>query len=292
MEIYQYAQKNYKFFDIGCKAIEKRYTDKLIKVIKSDEFNYNNALGRALLFYAAEHTNLEAFSVLGTAGVPLYRNQKELKSRPHLLSGAHPLIDNVTLIADTTPLHTLMKNLNVVSFEDIDLSVFNPKDVNRAINAFSVADNGTPLDIGFEQNAKACDEIIKYAIENKQEFLELPCGYADFCRQTFAYYPDLTAPEIGGQRMLFHRALQINDTQTFVTIMDLSIFLLERIGYHFSSTEYQLLKDLDVDKEVLSQLIVDDKVPSPVKEKPYTRVSSYRPSVFQRIKTLFCHNRN
>lgn len=291
MEIYQYAQKKYKSFDAACQAIDKRYTDKLEKIIKSDEFNYDNALARALLFYAAEHTNLEAFSMLGQAGVALYHNQKELQSRPHLLSGAHPLIDKVTLIADTTPLHTLMKNLNVVAFEDIDLSVFAPKDVNRAINAFSVADHGTPLDIGFEQNAKACDEIIKHAIENKEEFLQLPSGYADFCRQTFAYYPDLTAPEIGGQRMLFHRALQIKDMQTFVTVMDLSIFLLERIGYHFSRPEYQILKDLGYDKDVLEQLIVDDKAASPIKEKPYLRVSTYRPSVFQRIKALFCNNR-
>ena len=240
-DISEYINPKDPLYIKGCIAIKRRNSEKLNEVINHPDFDCASYEARALLFFAAENINIDAFHQLGDANVVLFDPLKILKQRQHILSYETECTD-IYLIQDTTPLHTLLKKMNLRSCTNLDLEEhFNPQDIERTLNTYSFKDKGTPLDILWKKHISACQFLTQRAKQNNEYITELPTDFLKFYAYALSYLPDITAPTLVEEALLFQKAIQENDILTLHVISDYTVYCLNTMGYKFSKKEYDIL---------------------------------------------------
>ena len=240
-DISEYINPKDPLYIKGCTAIKKHDNIALDEVINHPDFDCESFEARALLFYAAETVNFDAFHKLGDANVLLFNPLKILRQRPHVLDKEIECSD-VYLTYDTTPLHTLLQKMNLRVYEKLNLAEhFQAQDIERTLNTYSFKAKGTPLDIAWERHSSACNFLTEQAKREKQHILELPADFFYFYMQCLYYVPDMTAPTIAEKPLIYQRAIQKKDILTLRTISDHTVYCLNTIGYKFNKNEYEML---------------------------------------------------
>ena len=243
-DISEYINPQNPLYIKGCIAIKKKDAAKLDDVLNHPDFDCSSYEARGLLFCAAENINIDAFHKLGDVNVVLFDPLKILKQRPHILSQEIDATD-VYLIQDTTPLHTLLKKMNLRFCENLNLEEhFDSLDIERTLNTYSFKDKGTPLDILWKKHISACQFLKQQAQRNNECITQLPTDFLNFYAYTLSYLPDITAPTLVEEPLLYQRAIQENDILTLHAVSDYTVYCLNTVGYKFSQKEYELLYKL------------------------------------------------
>lgn len=267
----------------GKMAIAQRNLEKLTEIISNPDFDSTSYEARALLFEAAQKVYLDAFIALGDANVCLCDNNTAsiLNQRPHTLLGSFPYGRKVIMTYEGTPLHTLLKNINLTCLEKINLGLhFGQQDIEQALDTYSIKEQGTPLDIAYKHHRKTLDFLSKQPITG-QEYTNAAILFPLFCQEMLAYNPDLTAPEMGRQNMLHQKAISDEDGYTLATVAEWSIALLNNLGYKYQETEYLCLFYNCSDAELLNEMqtVSGYKKPTVIEEAP-------KPTLLQKIGKL------
>ena len=227
----------------GVLAIEKRDLEALKNIISDENFDYASSEARALLFSAAQNCYLKAFQLLGDAKVPLFYPLKVLNKREHILSYADcGASESVFITQDETPLHTLLRHLNLRMFSQINLEEhFSKADIQDAINTYSINAQGTPLDIAWNNHLKASSFLIEQAIKNEEHIFTIPPDFYSFCDQILPLIPDLTIHQMVEKPMLYQQMIYKKDYPSLIAIATPMVFTLNYIGYKFPKSEYDAL---------------------------------------------------
>ncbi len=243
----------------GIRAIEKRKYQDLESIVNHPDFDNTSFEAYALLMAAADNAYLKGFQLLGDAGVRLFSPLKIHKVRPHIFSNPFQPKD-VVLSSDENPLHVLLKKLNICAYSNIKLGEHLKKDdITRALNNYSSRAQGTPLDIAWNQHIETIDFLTQQMKRDGKILTFAPDSFSAFFEEMQYYYPDLTAPTIAFEPMLFQKAIAKEDPLTLQTCSNLTLLSLNQTDYKFSQDEYNHLSRF-AEPELVEEMNLADGV--------------------------------
>ncbi|MBO5998016.1 MAG: hypothetical protein J6P93_05785 [Alphaproteobacteria bacterium] len=247
----------------GCSAIDKRDEDKLDAVLKDPLFDYVSYEALGLLFKAAENSYIKGFQMLGKAGVKMSRPLNVIITRHYIapLNQSFQQLQPVMLTHDKTALHVLIEHINAEALGELDLKeYFSAQDIERTLNIYARG-AGTPLQLAYNSHISANEFLEEHNMN------EISAGFWKFYSEVSAFHPNVQAPTIGGDEMLFQKALRLNDLNTLYLLSPDAVDFLNACAYHYPKNEYDALCQCDLPAPLKNRMIKDFEE-EPVIEKP------------------------
>lgn len=249
----------------GCAAIKKRNEEQLSAVLKDPLFDYSSYEALGLLFEAAQNSYIKGFQMLGKAGVKMSRPLHIIKQRHYMFSFDPSFkLQPVSLTRDKTALHVLIEHINAEALAELNLKdYFHPMDIERTLNTYTL-NVGTPLQVAYESHLSANKFLEDHQV-NDYSF-----GFWKFYAESTHFHPNVQAPLIANDEMLFQKALRLNDLATLYLFSADSVDFLNACKYKYPENEYNALCQCDLPPELKDRMIkgFEEK---PVEIKPQKR---------------------
>ena len=232
--IFYYVNTKDLLYIKGCEAIERKDKNRLSKVLKDPTFDSDSFEASGLLHKAAQNSYIKGFQMLGDAGVKMYQPLEVLERWQYVPTDGELNLEPVSLTEDETALHTLIEHINAEALTILDLEKhFKSYDIERTLNTY-VRGKGTPLQLAYESHLAANRFLSEH---NSEEF---STGFWYFYARMLHFQPNVQAPLIGKDEMLFQKAIRLNDQKTLSFLFLNTVNFLNMCHYRYPKKEYEI----------------------------------------------------
>ena len=281
------------------KLIEQQNKERLAAVLNDPSFDKTSFEATGLLFQAAQKPYIEGFQMLGDAGVKMSQNMDVIVTRHYILPHIH--LEPVLLTRYETPLHVLIKKINAEGLSALDLEKHfkDPSDIERTLNTYYVDyskrkeitltgnnkpsqhidGEGTPLQLAYESHISANKFLREHDCDIVSE------GFWDFYVCMKPFHPNVQAPLIVNDEMLFQKAIRLNDVDTLDIISFYTVDCLNALQYHYSKEEYDTLRKFRLSEVLKTHMIKGFQEEVVVEKKSSFRGLKKLAQIFNRQKT-------
>ena len=264
-DIFYYINKKDPLYIKGSRAIEQQNKGLLEKVLADSSFDKESFEASGLLFLAAEKPYIEAFQMLGDAGVKMFQNLDNIKKLRCLRTHMH--LEPIFLLKQETPLHVLIRKINAEALRSLDLEKhFKSDDIEATLNAYyikrreippmnsnmliqHIEGEGTPLQLAYESHLAANKFLKEHDCDITSE------GFWDFYVCMKPFHPNVQAPLIVNDEMLFQKAIRLEDWNTLDVIASYTVDCLNALEYRYSKEEYDILRSFGLSERLKTGML-------------------------------------
>lgn len=276
-DISEYVNPKDPLYIKGCNAIEKKDEERLSEVLKDKDFDKDSYEALGLLFHAAKTAYIKGFQMLGDAGVKMSRPFKVIRRWHYVSVDPSVQLQPVSLTQDKTALHVLIKSINAEALGILYLADhFKDDDIERTLNTY-VLGVGTPLQISYDSHLAANQFLKDHNVEGTSG------GFWNFYAQMMNIFPNVQAPLLMKDEMIFQRAMRLNDEDTLSLVCLHTINFLNMCNYRYPKNEYEALTRFDIPQDLKDDMLKDFEETPKIKAKK---------GPFQKIAQFFSRQRN